>query len=508
VVNYTNHNEAYTGNEAEGKFLTLEAEREINTYIGILEHEPRVGENISRLDSFDPDIGTIFVVPAYNEDPDTISGCVGSLYNAGQVAGQKVGVIVVINSSDKAPESITATNQACNNMLATEFADKNILIVRRYGVDGFPGERAGVGSARNIGGAYAGYYALSHGSDIIVQHTDADTEVNSDFVEKLTQYYSDPNVKATAGELIFRYPQGAEYERMAVQGDLGHMYQTLVGELCLSPSAVLGVEDEAFPGSNMSSRISVLATVGGIPELRGAEDVGFRDRLLARAIPIVRPKDLIARPLFRESDRTTTGHGLGVIQTMDVLRADADADVPVDPISLFVLREEIIKTARAENIHFNELSIDAQLSYLDRHERLREKLDILLKDVRYKGTVDDFFDDAKSSRPVISKVFLSTEVRLLWSKALERESEKAEEFHEQLLVEINRLSPAPVEPLQLEAYQSYLASGSLNSQLATQLKVIFSLTDEQIAKAEADLDRVKTHAMLNVLWKRYRPQKV
>lgn len=489
------HDKIDAPNKSEKTQLSLEAQEKITRYVRVLENEPNLAENIKGLDSFEPNLDAIFVVPAYNEDPETLAECVRSIFKSSQNSHQKIGVIIVINASEDASESSVDLNQKCEKAVTNDFRNGNTLVVKRYGKHGFPKNKAGVGPARNIGAAYACHYALIHNRDVIIQHTDTDTIIPEDFVQKLTGYYLDPKVQAIGGKAKFRYDEKGENSRAVELTKLTYIYEKAIQKYFLPPASIETAYTSNFPGCNMSSRASALAEVGGIPEIKGAEDTVFGERLKEKGLKILFPDDLIVHPKFRESDRTTTGHGLGVIKIAESVRNDPKTDVQVNPISYYLLKSLLNESVKNGGGYISTMTPDEQNAYILTHNQLSRALTAFIEETGYQGTAEEYLKE----RPTVNQIPLTKVAPTIWARVLEVEVDKKDAMFEALKNKVHEFIPTPEDSFMAKALTDYLETGIVEASVLEELKSNRHFTDEQIQKTIDALDLGKAYAMMTVI---------
>jgi len=327
---------------------------------------------------------------------------------------------------------------------------------------------------RNLGATLACSYALETDRDIVIAHTDADTVVDAEYLGQLSNVYKDQSVDAFGGGAnpCLASEKNTGMEKVEELNRLQVIYQRLVDKYVL-PDALKA--DKFFPGGNMSSRASVLAEIGGIPELKGAEDLIFSRRLQKAEKKIVFSEEINVHPTFRESDRTSTGHGLGVIN----LLKENSGDILVIPLEIVPILRDLEKKVQAEGKPWESLNQEEKASLVP--EQFREK---------YQKEGEQSF-----------KVALTDEAPVLWKavRLAVPESLRAQ-LDLQLDTELGNYGKNSDEKVELLS-KKVLAGNLLSTDDVQLLQLRLNLTESEIATAVRELQKSRAHTMMAVAYK-------
>lgn len=301
----------------------------------VLSTEARKEENCAKIiNSFGKGVDNIVVVPSYDENPESVGKLIGSIKASEGNANIEVGIILVVNNNQSAAAGIVEKNIKVVDEFSTR-TDRVVVIDKSR--DPLPDDRSGVGPARNIGSAYASSYFLEHNKNGIITHTDADCEMPEDFISEQQKIYEDPSIDACTGPTRFKTDESNKLLEKSLEIDrMAGVYRFIVDKYLLANDQSISSKAVHTAGSNMSSRVVALATVNGIPELRGAEDVQFGENLSKEGF-IVSAKGPAIISEFRESARTSTGHGLGVSKSISSLESGGYG-VYVEPVCITKLK--------------------------------------------------------------------------------------------------------------------------------------------------------------------------
>lgn len=317
--------------------MTDKAQKLVREYCTkTLSRETEKDKNILKInEKFGPDVNNIVVVPVYKEKTEHIKELVDSIRKSEDKSGSRVGVILVVNNNQSVSQDILELNQKVIQQF-DNMSDRLVVIDKTN--NPFPDNKSGVGPARNIGSAYASWYYSENKRNGIITHTDADCIVDENFFSKQEKIYEDPSVNACTGPTRFRTNESNILLEKSLDLDrMASIYRFVVDKYILSKEKNHDVSRVHTAGSNMSSRVVALASVDGIPELSGAEDVQFGENL-SKAGFVISDRGPAVVSEFRESDRTTTGHGLGVTKILDRLET-GEGNLMVEPICVTRLKE-------------------------------------------------------------------------------------------------------------------------------------------------------------------------
>ncbi len=215
------------------------------------------------------DIGMVIVIPAFLEK-DYIEHCLQSLINA-DVTATKVGVIVVVNSSEEASEEIVAEQEELYRQVS-DFAVENSsrqIIIAPLKLFNIKRKHFGVGYARKAGmdQAVLKLYDSGRLNGAIVS-LDADSTVASNYFKKLDAYFDDDDNSGCS--IRFEHPLEGSlmpelYDAMA-QYELHMRYYKLALSETGFPYAFHTV------GSSFALRATQYVRAGGMPSKQAGED--------------------------------------------------------------------------------------------------------------------------------------------------------------------------------------------------------------------------------------------
>jgi len=241
------------------------------------------------------------VIPCFNE-PD-ITTTLNSLSNC-TPPGDKVSVLIVINSAEGAPEEAVSQNSSTSNCIELWQSQHQQLFfdVQRILAPSLPQKWAGVGWARKIGMDEAVRQLVKNDlPDGIIVSFDADSTVLPNYLHTIESAfnghptfnfftihfehpYNDPGLSNSFREGIVRYELHMRYYRNALQW-------------CGYPHAIHTV------GSSFALKASAYAKQGGMNRRKAGEDFYFLHKLVllgdygnisaTTVFPAVRPSDRV-----------------------------------------------------------------------------------------------------------------------------------------------------------------------------------------------------------------------
>ena len=172
----------------------------------------------------------------------------------------------------------TTIGKCIESLLKCEYQDKDIIIVDDGSSDGTPDvirkypvklvsiPASGIAKARDIG------YKESHGD--IVAYTDADCEVQEDWVLRFVKYFANPSISAVTGRTVFQ--PGTDVSSLCRSAEYAIRYGRL------GPSVKMAT------GPNCAFRRSSLEQVGGFDVgVAFGEDAVVSYRLIEAGLKIV-----------------------------------------------------------------------------------------------------------------------------------------------------------------------------------------------------------------------------
>ncbi len=264
----------------------------IETYLGSYgEPEAKEAAEFSAVDK-------AVVIPALFEK-QLLPGALESLRLAAEVAGVKVGVIIVVNAQESHPEEWKADNQELLQLLATfESPALKLYLVDRTSPGRELPPKSGVGLARKIGCDIAvSWYARGTLKSPWIHTTDADARVDLDYFTVIPE-------ATKAAALVYHYShlKFADSKASVFLYEL-HLRHYVSGlHFAGSPYAFNTI------GSLIAFHAGAYAAVRGFPKREAGEDFYFLNKL--RKVGLVReltnrPVHLMARSEVRVPFGTT-----------------------------------------------------------------------------------------------------------------------------------------------------------------------------------------------------------
>lgn len=256
----------------------------------------------------DPDIGTIVVIPCFNE-PDLVSS-VASLA-ACIPPHKKTEIIVVINAGAHHSNEIKAQNKKSETELHTWLKDQSWswLAVHTIFMDNLPEKHAGVGLARKTGMDEAVARFAKIGYDGIIACFDADCSCDTNYLLALENHF-DQNPKSPGCSVYFEHPiTGDAHETQIydaiVQYELHLRYYNQALRFCKLPYAYHTI------GSSMAVRSSAYQKQGGMNKRKAGEDFYFLHKIIALG-NFTELNETCVYPSPRISNRVPFGTGKAV----------------------------------------------------------------------------------------------------------------------------------------------------------------------------------------------------
>lgn len=261
-----------------------------------------------------------------------------------------------------------------------------------------PSGEQNVGGARDRGVAEViERYKLQAGHDGIIAQTDADCALEPDYIAKLLDTFSNPEVIGVTGDAQFEAEPEIQEMFTPTIKSLVREYDQLYTRVLLKslgnkgkrPAKLTGKVE--FFGASMASRAYAAAEVGGVPRIAGGEDPAFGEALQEIGT-IVRRQDLIVHPLYRLSERTAegAGHGQKLNSVRDSIEQSGNLTV-VNPQSIPAY-QEIVKLLQ-QHLDGDEDALDELTIGEDQRPILSQDDEDLLREFQSKyRSVGDLLD--------------------------------------------------------------------------------------------------------------------
>lgn len=268
--------------------------------------------------------GTVLmvVIPVF-DDPE-IFDTLRSLSECDGCEG-KVGVIIVVNHSEKCDEEVKLRNReltknlkqwitenSCNVIPNNKTTDSGIEFLLLEAFD-LPERFAGVGLARKIGMDVAADYFYREGrEDGVIASLDADTFVSVNYTEAIVRFFRENAVAGASVSFAHRIGEVAseQLKDAIIKYELYLRYYLFALRYTGHPYAFHCI------GSAFAVRASDYVAQGGMNRKQAGEDFYFLQKLIAtgRFREIIQAK---VYPSARISDRTPFGTGQSVRQIVE-----------------------------------------------------------------------------------------------------------------------------------------------------------------------------------------------
>lgn len=265
------------------------------------------GEQHEPSQSVPPDLWII--IPCHNE-PDLL-GTLNALVRAHSPASQ-VGVVVVINESERAQEAISTRNRETWQEARAWAAQALPFAFYVLYVKEMPHKHAGVGLARRIGMDWAAGLALtglpqwpSASPERLLINLDADCRVDANYFQALEQHFQ-AHPQTPGASLYYEHPLDGPLDPALYQGICHY-------ELFLR-YYVHALRWAGFPwayqtvGSAMAVRSDVYIKVGGMNRRKAGEDFYFLNKVIEQG-NFSEVRSTCVRPSPRVSERVPFGTG-------------------------------------------------------------------------------------------------------------------------------------------------------------------------------------------------------
>ncbi|TLX76142.1 glycosyltransferase family 2 protein [Labilibacter sediminis] len=248
----------------------------------------------------------VIVIPVYLEDDLTVT--LDSLCDC-STSDSKIAVLLVVNASEKASEDIIRHQKNTVLELAS-YKSKNVSL-SFYTVEAFdlPRKHFGAGLARKIGMDLAVQHFLNTRNEQgVIVSLDADSIVDSNYLESLDQYFKNENNKGCS--IYFEHPLEGSYKDQSVydaitQYELHLRYFVECLRYISFPYAFHTI------GSCFAVKASAYVSVGGMNRRQGGEEFYFIQKLIQQG-GYGELNSTTVRPSSRISTRVPFGTGPSV----------------------------------------------------------------------------------------------------------------------------------------------------------------------------------------------------
>jgi len=279
----------------------------------------------------------IVVIPCYNEKD--LDASLLSLLKADS-ENLSIGIIVVVNASEKENSDILLTNQntikSISDLQVHNLRKPNFEILW-IDIQNLPEKDAGVGLARKIGMDWAITQFKRFGKDGIIICFDADTLCNENYFQAIQNAYR-LNQKMDVASIYFEHPiSGNNFNKEVYDAivlyELHLRLFVNFQKICGLPFAYQTI------GSSMCVRASAYCRFGGMNKRKAGEDFYFMQKIIDQGF-IGEINDTVVIPSPRISDRVPFGTGKAV---GDILNYKNGQLKTYNPKSYYLLIELISK---------------------------------------------------------------------------------------------------------------------------------------------------------------------
>lgn len=260
------------------------------------------------LSNSDVDVGTIVVIPCFNEVD--ILKTLNSL-NRCKVLQNKVEVIVVINQSESISSEIKKQNRQTHKELIfwKESHDLNFRLFILF-EENLPRKHAGVGLARKIGMDEAvNRFFLGQNKEGIIVCLDADCTVSENYFIEIENHFNQ-YPKAPGCSIKFKHPlEGNEFSKQNYEGIINYELFLRYYNLCLKYTGL----PYSFHtvGSSMAVKTWAYEKQGGMNKRKAGEDFYFLHKIIALG-NFTELNTCCVFPSARTSDRVPFGTGKAI----------------------------------------------------------------------------------------------------------------------------------------------------------------------------------------------------
>lgn len=272
----------------------------------------------------------IIVIPSLAEN-DRIQSCLKSLENNNQTVLERTLIIIVINNSENASTDIIENNQKTFKLLSIYNGILNINYVNAFSKGkSFPKKLAGVGFTRKIGLDLALTkfdYESSHKK--ILLWLDADCEVESNYLEVVTDKFNNQNLNSA----VIEYEHKIDDEKPEAKAIV--CYETFLRYFRLALIYAKSHYDYHAIGSTIVCDVDSYIKAGGMNSKQAGEDFYFLEKL-AKQNKVETIKETLVYPSSRKSWRVPFGTGQRITR---YLKNVQDEYLVYNPKSFQLLKE-------------------------------------------------------------------------------------------------------------------------------------------------------------------------
>ena len=302
----------------------------------------------------------IITIPCYNEY-DYIFKTLDSISKQELLLLDNLLVIIVINNSENEIEEIKKNNHATYQKIIGEKYNFEFLVVDSYSKErALKNKIAGVGIARKIGCDIGLEY--SHSNSLLC-FIDADTKINSHYLQSISSSYKIHNWKAAT--VMFEHMNDEpktikiikEYEKFLNR-------TSLLLEKNGSPYSYIPI------GSSMICNVKSYISVGGMNTRKAAEDFYFLQEL-EKTFGVFKIKEILVYPSSRYTPRAYLGTSSRLLKCLNN-KLTMDSLYYTD-YSFKILNQWLLLALKSEKKSYKEIlkecnSLDEKLIiFLEKH---------------------------------------------------------------------------------------------------------------------------------------------
>jgi len=262
------------------------------------------------------DISIAVVIPAYKEEGflfDTLH----ALFDCQQPAG-RVGIIVVINASEKDDAALVECQKDFSRRIRSEFTSivPSWMMVEVIEAYNLPAKHFGAGLARKIGmDATIDLFHREGKPNGVVLTLDSDTLVRNDYFNVIEKWFELP--ERLGANIYFEHPiEGELFPEEVYEGivkyELHLRYYMQAHRFAGFPYAFHSM------GSAMAMRAVSYARAGGMPRKQAGEDFYFLQKLIPLG-GFGEISNTVVHPSPRPSDRVLFGTGAAITSHVEGL---------------------------------------------------------------------------------------------------------------------------------------------------------------------------------------------
>ena len=272
----------------------------------------------------------IIVIPSLAEY-DRIQNCINSLEKNNQRVLERTLIIIVINNSENVTSGINENNRKTSDLLSRYSGMLNINFVDAFSKrKSLPNKLVGVGFARKIGLDLAlSKFDYESSAKKILLWLDADCEVESNYLEVVTEKFNNQNLSSAVIEYEHKFTDEEPEARAIV------CYETFLRYFRLGLIYAKSHYNYHAIGSTIVCDAESYIKAGGMNSKQAGEDFYFLEKL-AKQNKIETIKETLVYPSPRKSWRVPFGTGQRITR---YLKNSQNEYLVYNPKSFQILKE-------------------------------------------------------------------------------------------------------------------------------------------------------------------------